>query len=273
MTCLHRTILSIMLGVLTLMIPPPCASAAAAAPLRLEFANGIVICNIFAADGTIPDLVPDTLAIAMRTVLEELGAPPESATLTIHLQKPPPFYKRARAMFHAEALATQAGDGIRLHPGQDPLKLAFRLGHELTHWIVYKQHPVRPPLWLDEGLANILGAASAAAAARPLKQTVDRPFPNKLLGSVYSLDELLQLDAYPRQPAQVGAFYWQAEALVGALRQKLGRAAFNDYLDAMTVPQPPPWDAPLRDRWYFNDADFRWLADQIHPDTRQPPAP
>lgn len=255
------------------MTPPPPAASAAAAPLRLEFADGLVVCHIFGANGPIPELVPDTLAIAMRTVIEELGAPPEPATLTIRLQKPPPFYKRAKAMFHAEALAVQEGDDIRLQPGQDPLKLAFRLGHELSHWITYKQHPARPPLWLDEGLANIMGVAAAEAAARPLKQTVERPLPNKLPGNLYALDELLRLDTYPRQPAQVGAFYWQAEALVGALRQKLGREAFHDYLATMSVPQPPSWEEPLRERWYFNEADFRWLGEQIRPDTRQPPTP
>ncbi|MDD2239771.1 MAG: hypothetical protein PHI93_03820 [Kiritimatiellae bacterium] len=255
------------------MTAPPSPAPAAAEPLRLEFADGLVVCHIFGANGPIPELVPDTLAIAMRTVMKELGPPPAPATLSIHLQPPTPFYKRAKALFHAQALAAQEHDDIRLHPGQDPLKLAFRLGHELSHWITYKQHPARPPLWLDEGLANIMGAAAAEAAARPLKQTVERPLPDKLPGHLYSLEALLHLDAYPRKPAQVGAFYWQAEALVGALRQKLGREAFNDYLAALSVPQPPLWEAPLRERWYFNDADFRWLAEHIRPANRQPSTP
>jgi hypothetical protein len=31
------------------------------------------------------------------------------------------------------------------------------------------------------------------------------------------------------------------------------------------VPNPPNWQVPLRERWYFSDWDFHWLAEQIRP--------
>jgi hypothetical protein len=218
-------------------------------------------------------MVLATLPIAMKTALEHLGGPSEPARLKIRLQEPPPFYKRARSLFRVEAFASQAGDEILLHPGNDPLKLAFRIAHEISHWLVSKRHPVRPPLWLDEGLANGIAADAAERCARTLKQTVERPAPPRLGGHLYALEELTALQGYPRKPDRVGAFYWQAEALTTALRNKLGRDDFKVYLALLSTPGAPSWQAPLRERWYFTDWDIEWLARQIRPETRQVPAP
>jgi hypothetical protein len=238
-----------------------------AQPELFEFADGAVQCEVVPAGNTIPDLVRTTLPIAMRMALAELGPPPGPARLIVRLQKPPPFYKRA--LLRVEAHAVQAGDEILLTPGADPLKLAFRLGHEFSHWLVYKQHPARPPLWLDEGLANAIAAAAAEACARTLKLKIERPEPPKLDRHLFTLEQLVARQDYPRQPDEVGAFYWQAEALVAALRRKLAPADFKTYLSLLAVPDPPAWDAPLRERWYFNDGDMAWFARQIDPDTRQ----
>jgi hypothetical protein len=266
MTRIQRSTLSITLGAAAMMAAAPGGAAAPPAPpVHLEFADGRIVCEIVPEAGAVPELVVSTLRVVMRTALEHLGPPPEPARLTVRLLKPRPFYKRPKMLFHAEALAMQQGDEIFLHPGDDPLRLAFRLGHEIAHWLVYTQYPVRPPLWLDEGLANWTGRMAAEAVARPLKQTVERPEPAKLERHLFTLDELLALTAYPRKPAEVGAFYWQAESLVAALHQKLGQEAFRAYLAKQCVPEPPPWDVPLRTDWYFNDADFRWLAEQIRP--------
>ena len=248
------------------------ASAAPAPPILRDFAHGRIACTIIPAqDEPVPEILDQTLPVAMRTALDILGPPPQPAALTIRIQAPPPFYKRAASLFHAEPLATQRDDEILLHPGRDPLKLAFRLGHELSHWLAYKQLPVRPPLWLDEGLANGVAAAAAEACARPLHQSVERPTPPRLDRHLFSLDELIALGNYPSKPAEVGAFYWQAEALVSALRHKLGAAEFRTYLALLSSPHPPAWDAPLRERWYFTDWDIDWLARQIRPESRQDP--
>lgn len=238
--------------------------AAAAGLLEMQFAEGRITCQILPSGAEVPELVKTILPIAMRTALDHLPPPPEPARLVIRLQPPPPFHQRALALFRVEPLAVQQDDEIRLQPGTDPLKLAFRLGHELSHWLVYQRYPARPPLWLDEGLANWIGAQAAEASARPLKQTVQRPLPRQLDRHLYSLEELIALTTYPRSHGRSGAFYWQAEALVAGLRHKLGREIFLTYLGLMSVENPPAWDAPLRQEWYFIDSDFRWLAEQIN---------
>lgn len=252
---------------------PGMAAVDAAPGGRQEYADGRVVCEVVPADESVPQMVSAILPIAMHTALEQLGPPPEPARLTIRLQKPPGFLDRAKSLFRAEAHAVQQGDEILLHPGTDPLRLAFRLGHEFSHWLVYKQHPIRPPLWLDEGLANGIAADAAAACARTLKQTVERPVPPKMDRYLYSLEDLLALQDYPRKPDQVGAFYWQAEALVSALRQKLGPVEFRVYLSLLASPDAPAWDKPLRERWYFTEWDIAWFARQIRPDSRQQPDP
>ena len=251
--------------VLSLACLPAVPSRAQGASTNLVFAEGRIVCEISSRREAIPELVLATLPLAMKTALETVGPPSGSVHLAIRLQEPPPFYKRLKAMFRAEAFAVQEGDDIRLHAGSDPLKLAFRLGHELSHWLVCKRHPARPPLWLDEGLAQMVGATAADASARVHKQVVERSQPSELEGNLFRLDELTDLQAYPKSEARSAAFYWQAEALVRAIQQRLGPADFAVFLGELCSPQPPAWQTPLRERWYFSDWDMNWLAEQIRP--------
>ncbi len=243
-------------------LPP---SRAQAVSTNLTFADGQIACELSSQRETIPDLVLATLPVAMDAARKAIGTPNEPVRLSIRLLEPPPFYKRLKTMFQVEAYAVQENDEIRLHAGHDPLKLAFRLGHELSHWLVYKRYSVRPPLWLDEGLAQMVAGSAAEACARTHKQDLERPRPPKLDEHMYSLGELIALRTYPRSAACSAAFYWQAEALVGAIHKRLGPAEFAVYLGLLCAADAPAWDIPLRERWYFSDWDLNWLAEQIRP--------
>ena len=248
-------------------------SPAQGASTNLAFAQGQITCDIIAPKDSISPLVLEILPIAFSAALDHVGPPTGPAHLTLRLLEPPSFFKRAKALFRTEAFATQQGDEIRLHPGKDTLKLAFRIGHELSHWLAYKRHPVRPPLWLDEGLASLVGAAAAETAARTTKQTLDRPLPPRLEETLFPRRELIALQAYPASEARSAAFYWQSEALVGAIRQRLGPAEFATYLGLLSSPDAPDWEKPLRERWYFSDWDFAWLSKQIQPAANSSPPP
>ena len=244
-----------------------CAAPAgtSGAATNLVFAAGRIACEISSPRGAVPPLVLSTLPIAMNAAVDAIGAPAESVRLSIRLLDPPPFYKRARALFRTEAFALQTGDEIRLQAGDDPLILAFRLAHELAHWLVYKKHPARPPLWLDEGLAQLVGANAADACARVHKQDLERPAPDKLSRNLLGLGELTALRAYPADTDRSAAFYWQSEALARAVLKRLGPADFAAYLGLLCVSAPPAWQEPLQERWYFSDWDVNWLARQIMP--------
>ena len=243
----------------------PFSASGTPVPQTVRLADDRITCEVSAPPGT--DLAPvlDTLPIAMRSAVELVGIPEQPAQLALQVLPPPSFYKRLKALFQVEAFALQAGDEIRLYPGREPLKLSFRLGHELTHWLVYKRHPARPPLWLDEGLAQLGGSAAAEVRARTLKQDLARPPPEHLAENLFSIGELTRLRDYPHSAARSAAFYWQAEALAGALRGRLGPAEFQVFIGLVAVPQPPDWPALLRERWYFSDWDMDWLAGQIRP--------
>lgn len=243
-------------------------SRAADAPAVMEFAGGRIRCVVEAAA---PDPVLETAAkIAMESALRLLPPPDQPATLAIHPLPAPPFYRR---WFGAPvAHGYQSGDEIAIRPDPDTVKLSFRLAHEMSHWLAAKTHPRRPPLWLDEGLAQRIGAQAAATAGRTEKRGLARTPPDGWETHACSLDALTSLDAPPDAPAAAGAFYWQAESLVSALYDRLGRDDFLAYLALLSVPDAPPWQAPLRKRWWFNDADFEALARAIapHPQTTAP---
>lgn len=243
-------------------------SRAQATSTNLTFADDQIACEISTRQEALPELVLATLPIAMKAALEAIGNPSEPVRLAIRLQEPPPFYKRLKSLFRVEAFAVQENDEIRLHAGSDPLKLAFRLGHELSHWLIYKRYSVRPPLWLDKGLAQRIGATAADTCARVHQQDLGRPRPPKLDESLFRLDELIALQTYPTSAARSAAFYWQAEALVRAIHQRLGPAEFAVYFGLLCASDASAWDAPLRERWYFSDWDLNWLAEQIRPDSK-----
>ncbi len=199
----------------------------------------------------------------MNTAIEQVGAPSKPAHLTIHLLPNPSFLQQAKSWFFVESLASQYDDDIQLQTQGDELKIVFRLAHELSHWLVFKQHPARPPLWLDEGLAQRVGALAADTCARTQTQTLARPLPAQLDRHLLPLDELIQLQTYPKGEAHSAAFYWQAEALVNAIHSRLGPVEFKVYLGLLASPNVPNWQAPLRERWYFSDWDFNWIAQQI----------
>ena len=247
------------------------AQSAESRPRRLAFADGRISCLLVAENEDKPDAVLAVLPMAMNTALEFIGPPDQPTRLTVRQQGSPTFLDRLKTFFRPAPAAVQQGDEILVSAGDEPLKLAFRLAHECSHWLVQQKHPAKPPLWLDEGLASLVGAAAADTCARVYKQTLDRPPPARLEQSLFRLDELAALHTYPETSDRSAAFYWQAEALVGAIRQKLGPVEFMTYLGLLCAPERPDWKAPLRERWYFSDWDLQALARQIQPS--QAPAP
>ena len=241
----------------------PCAARQAVHPA--VFADGRITCVVLPAkpDGAFDSELIDMVSLAMATALRTLPAPPDPANLTIR----PPYPRR---LFFPAPAAVQRDDEIALEPGSDRVKLALRLAHEMSHWLVAKAHPRRPPLWLDEGLAQRLGAEAAAAAGRTEKRGLARTPPDDWASHALSLDALTSLEDYGGSHDRSGAFYWQAERLVDELFARLGRDDFLDYLAALSTPPVPFWQTPLRERWWFNDADFEALERAIRPKPSDP---
>ncbi len=236
-----------------------------AATTNLVHAGGQITVTVTTKQTEIPPLVVTCWPLAAKAVESLVGLPEEPASLTIRLREPPSFGRRLGTFWQEEVFAIQHGDVIEIYAEKDPLKLSFRLAHELCHWVVAQRYPAQLPLWLDEGLAQMAGDAAAQTAARVHKQSLLRPEPLKLSGNLLTLRELTALTTYPAGRHRVAAFYWQAEALTRHLHQRLGAKEFAEYLTLLGTPTPPTWQAPLRERWYFSDDDFAWLDERLHP--------
>ena len=258
--------LRILLAAVLWLVAAPLSPAAARQAVHPEiFAGGRITCVILPSkpDGTFDSGLIDMVSLAMATALRTLPPPPSPATLTIR----PPYPRR---LFFPAPAAVQRDDEIALEPESDRVKLAFRLAHEMSHWLAAKAYPQRPPLWLDEGLAQRIGAQAAAAAGRTEKRGLARTPPDGWESHALSLDALTSLSGYGTTHAQSGAFYWQAERLVDELFARLGHDDFLAYLATLSTPPVPFWQAPLRERWWFNDSDFEALDRAIQP---KPAAP
>jgi hypothetical protein len=104
------------------------------------------------------------------------------------------------------------------------------LAHETTHAVVARLYPgARWPLWLNEGLAEYMGAASVAA----MKKQPIRRHEHTLDFAGMSLDTLQQMKVYPDDPVQVAELYETSEKLVRYLMTELPRDRFTKFIDAV----------------------------------------
>jgi hypothetical protein len=104
------------------------------------------------------------------------------------------------------------------------------LAHETTHAVVARLFPGSHwPLWLNEGFAEYMGAASVAARKN---QTIRR-HEHTLNFAGMSLDQLQQLQVYPQDPVQVAQLYETAEKLVRFIMTELPKDRFTQFVDAV----------------------------------------
>lgn len=222
------------------------------APLRLR---------VRTADASpIPARTLALLRIAMRAALDAVPAD-APATLSVELRPPPGFFERLFSPRRADALAYQQDDEIviRADPATPPILLSNRAAHEMDHWLLRRACAGRrPPLWLDEGHAVLVGRAAAATAARNLRQKLlpEPPLPS---APRYTLDQLLAIDAYPSAPDAAAVFYAQSRTLVENLISRHGRPAFLELARDLAAPSAPALPDLLRTRYYATPDDLARL--------------
>lgn len=198
---------------------------------------------------------------AARAAADVVGADSGCPPVRVRFEPPP-------AGGGEGILGESRGGSIAVVASPDPLKTAFRAGHECAHALLACRYgPGMLPLWLEEGLAQLAGDRAAEAVARGARlQSVRVPPP----GPWFSLGDLLSLSGYPSSADGIAAFYWQSSLLVRALHARLGPAVFSELLASVAAGAPCP--DFLRTRCWFAEADFEWLRRQIAPGA-PPPAP
>ncbi len=104
------------------------------------------------------------------------------------------------------------------------------LAHEATHAVVARLYPNQPwPLWLNEGLAEFVSAASVAERKN---QTLAR-HQRSLSHATIPVEELITNTAYPNDPELVTSYYQSSERLVRFLLQYLPEDRFPRFVETL----------------------------------------
>ncbi len=106
------------------------------------------------------------------------------------------------------------------------------LAHEMSHLVLNRFFVHRPPIWLNEGLAEWYGNVGHSAF-KGKKVDVE-----KGLGDIkqpYSVSALTTMREYPKGDEQVSRFYNTSQQLVGMLMLRKDQPTFVEFLKAITV--------------------------------------
>lgn len=120
--------------------------------------------------------------------------------------------------------------------------------HEMTHLVFNRFFTGRPPLWLNEGVAEYFGR----------KKTSDMTSFRRGVGSAepFGLDKLFKADEYPEAEKAVHSFYAEAAIVVDFLTQTADRRALlPKFIDEMIANKDV--DAGLRVYGYKNREEFQ----------------
>ena len=125
--------------------------------------------------------------------------------------------------------------------------------HEMTHLVFNRFFTGRPPLWLNEGVAEYFGR----------KKTSDTATFRRTVGSAepFGLDKLFKSDDYPKDEKAVHSFYSEATIVVDFLTQTADRRALlPKFIDAMIANDDV--DAALKLYGYKSRDDFQKAYDR-----------
>lgn len=114
------------------------------------------------------------------------------------------------------------------------------IAHEMSHLVLNRFFRHRPPLWLDEGLAEWYRVVGYRAFKG------QRADPRRTLGRVrnpYDLETLFSMRGYPQDREDVSRYYETSRHLVGMLMLEKGMEEFVRFLQLITVEGRPPMEA------------------------------
>lgn len=157
------------------------------------------------------------------------------------------FQQRAGQGEGGWAFSFVEGSVMYLQQAKDTPSSGGVLAHEMTHLVLNRFFRRRPPLWLNEGLAEWYGLFGRAAF-KGVKKSRRGAFSR--LSQALPLNVLLTSETYPA-PGQVRAFYDTARFLVGFLRLDYPPEKWNAFIDAVLSGADP--QKALQDTYGFAD--------------------
>jgi hypothetical protein len=157
-----------------------------------------------------------------------------------------------------DGLAMQFGRELYVQKSKSRGELIARIAHEIAHERAQRYFP-NLPVWLEEGLAGMVGWDAASAVRKARGWTLTRPPLTEGEGAVCSVENVVQWSVeYPPNVPGGMPFERCAEAFARALERNLGYGNLIEFMGAMGRLRQT-WDVILRDQFGFNDEDFRRL--------------
>ncbi|MDF3129163.1 SHD1 domain-containing protein [Kiritimatiellaeota bacterium B1221] len=109
---------------------------------------------------------------------------------------------------------------------------AHILAHEMSHLVLNRFFVHRPPLWLNEGLAEWYGNVGHSAF-KGKKVDVEKGLGE--IRSPYSMAALTSMQGYPQGDEEISRFYNTSQQVVGMLMLSKDQPTFVEFLKAITV--------------------------------------
>lgn len=121
-----------------------------------------------------------------------------------------------------DGLALQSGRDILLKVDRSQSNRLDRIAHELVHFRLREAYGNRLPLWLEEGLATLMGMNVARRFNSAQGRDLAGSWPALPAAALLESDELLKRDFYPSSPAAAQAYGRQAAEVVRMLQERIG---------------------------------------------------
>ncbi len=175
-------------------------------------------------------------------VAQSLGAQPAQYARKSHV-----YIFRDKKEWQNFLLQTRMPEWVHSFASRDDLFLNLRaaeggfdshtLAHETTHAIVARIYGDRPwPLWLSEGFAEYMGAASVAARNSRAARSNQR----KLQFAKVTVAELFATQRYPEAPLEIARLYDTSAKFVRYLFNKYPPELFPKFVERVITGTPPP---------------------------------
>lgn len=121
-----------------------------------------------------------------------------------------------------DGLALQSGRDILLKVDASQSNRLDRVAHEMVHFRLREAYGDRLPLWLEEGLATLMGMNITRQYNSRQGRALTGSWPALPAEALLEPDALLTLDHYPPSPGAAQAFGRQAAEVVQMLRERVG---------------------------------------------------
>ena len=127
-----------------------------------------------------------------------------------------------RSGIRPDGLALQSGRDILLKVDASQSERRDRIAHEIVHFRLREAYDDRLPLWLEEGLATVMGIDVTRDYHNTQGTRLAGAWPAVPSEALLSPGDLLGRSEYPPSPGAAQAYGRQAAELVILLRERIG---------------------------------------------------